>query len=354
MTVAKAHAEPATPRSSTARCSSARCCSSSSRTTKSATADRTSVAVHSSPVRHRELGEGDTRRAGGRRRPVAEQRHLRLLRLPQRRLVQHLGRVRQPHLELVRVRRLRVHPEPRHLGRGETLRQRVGDHARRARRTTAAGAAPAPVPAAPRGPPDTAGRAGRRTGGATAAPRRPAPPGPDEHRAGQAAEGLVEGHVHAVRRARRSPPAGGRSAARTPTAARRRSAPPRPARAPRPPPRPARPRSAGRTRRPAAAVPASACRTARRDRGPPRRSAAAARVVGWTVRSPLTHRQRPALVDLRMGQRMQRRRSHCRCAPPSSAARPAGPSCRSGRTPRPGTRAASATRRSSFATTPSP
>ncbi|CAM5739788.1 hypothetical protein SBADM41S_11432 [Streptomyces badius] len=102
--------------------------------TNPATASRTSPADDSSPAPPTVTSVNDV--PGGSpappvpAEPAPEQGHPRLLRLPHRRLVQHLRPVRQPDLELMRVRRLRMHPEPRHPRRREPVRQRPGHHLR--------------------------------------------------------------------------------------------------------------------------------------------------------------------------------------------------------------------------------
>ena len=257
--------------------------------TNSATAAVTSSAVHSSPggptvtsviATPRARARSHQRRTGSppSPRPAAP---------PPR--VEHVGVVRQPHLELVGVRAARGAPGTRaRPSPGEPLAQRLRRPRARGRRTRAAGAAPAPGPQ-------------RRQRGRELLedlPAVPVAPGlrlvdqgrrPREH-------GAAESRRATCRTTRRRCPRGPRSP--------RRARPKCVARLPQ-----ARavevdhrvafpgrlhdggeflPGRAARNRRRAGAVPASACRRARRSRVSPSAVGSRGSHVTWTVRRPLT------------------------------------------------------------------
>ena len=247
-----------------------------SRRTKSATAAAYVLGGPRQARRvHRDLGEGE---AGG-PEGLANQRRNRQTPLSsacgQRGRAEHVGVVRQPHLELVGVRRLGMDAEPRHARRREALRASPRPRPWRGPRTRAVRAAPCAARAGPRGRRGTAGRAGRRSGAARCGPARSATPGPRGPRPTDRPASCRTTRTRCPR-GPRSRAASGRSARSSPRAWRRRSAPRRRARGPRRPRRPVRPRSAGRSRRRAAEAPASGWRRAPRSRVPRPRSAVAA------------------------------------------------------------------------------
>ena len=242
-------------------------------------------------------------------------------------LLRLLGRVRQPQLELMRVRRLRMHPRARAPGQrlghyGRMLH--IGRHAGQlglepASASSAAGHCWNTLPAVPFPPRP---RLARRS-----PHRRPAP-----LRRGRPASCRTTRTPS--RPARRSWAGPDRGAGWTPTAGRRQSAPaPRGRGRGQPWPR-ARPRSAAGSPARATAARASACRTARPGRAPPRASAGAA--------GGRPHRPQPGQRSSTRGARAPRGGdagasppTGCRTARPSTAARPAVPSSRSGSRPRP-------------------